>query len=163
MNITERYQESHYCYIFVVFRAVVFGFTLGPWDTQSQALDHSCSVGYTFHLVEWALSQIRYWLVTPTKALWLGQCLCFSFDSMQSTFLYQIYQHVGMKALYRHQLKFYMFSELCRYCLQQWDIAVSLWRATYSLGNSLDCLRDSYGTPLANNSIRCNPIQVLGG
>lgn len=47
----------------------------------------------------------------------------------------------GVKTLCRHQLDFSMSSELCGYCLQQWGLAVNLWRATYSFGNSLGCLR----------------------
>ena len=86
----------------------VFGFTLGPWATQSQVLGHSSSSGYGLSFVEQALSQIRYWLATPTRfchhynsitnrqntiidqriCCW-GWCLCFSFGGLQNTFLYQ--------------------------------------------------------------------------
>lgn len=41
-------------------RPVVFDFSF-------QVLGHPISVGYGLHLVEWAFSQIRYWLVTPTR------------------------------------------------------------------------------------------------
>ena len=32
------------------------------------------------------------------------------------------------------------FYELCKVCLQHWNLTVSLWRATYCLSNSLCCL-----------------------
>lgn len=51
-------------------------------------------------------------------------------------FLHQRYWNIGAEALHRHQLNISMFNELCRCYLQQWGL-VSLWRATYSLGNSL--------------------------
>ena len=50
---------------------------------------------------------------------------------MQSTFLYQRWQNIGVKILCRHQFDFCMFSELCRYCLQQRSLAISLWKANY--------------------------------
>ena len=64
---------------------------------------------------------------------------------MQSTFLYQRCYHVRVKGLCRLQLGFSMLSELSGCCLQQWSLAVSLWRATYRLGNSLGCLRIPMG------------------
>lgn len=71
-----------------------------------------------------------------------------------------------MKALYRHQLHLSMFSELCRCYLQQYSLIISVWRATYSLGNSLVFWGDFLWVPLANNSIRHNPfpgLEVLFG
>lgn len=47
-NITEGCSESFYCYSFVCFRTVVFGFTLGPRATSSQVL----RVRYGFYLME---------------------------------------------------------------------------------------------------------------
>ena len=47
---------------------------------------------------------------------------------------------MGVKALFWHNFEFFfflMFNELCRYCLQQWNLTVSLWRVIYSLGSSL--------------------------
>jgi hypothetical protein len=46
----------------------------------------------------------------------------------------------GGKALQRNELDLSMFSELYRCSLQQWGLAIHLWKATYRLGNSLDCL-----------------------
>lgn len=43
-----------------------FGFALGPWAIYSQVLGHLCNVRYGLHLMEWVLSRIRHWLVTPT-------------------------------------------------------------------------------------------------
>lgn len=40
---------------------------------------------------------------------------------------------------------------------------VSLQRATHCLSNSLCCLGDFHGTPLANNSIECNSVLLLVG
>lgn len=95
--------------------------------------------------MEWALNPIRHWLVTPksfvsplqeqifqvgqhcrSKALWLGWCLSFSSGSMQSTFLCQEHQPVGMKALGKQQLNLSLFNELYRCDLQQWGHTVSL-------------------------------------
>ena len=47
--------------------------------------------------------------------------LCFSFGTVQSTFLYKRhqYQHIRVKTVVGHQLNFSMFNELCRCCLQQ--------------------------------------------
>lgn len=65
-----------------------------------------------------------------------------------------------MKVLCRYQLDLSVFNVFYRYCFQQWVIFVSLWRESYSLANSLDCLGISMQL-LANNSIGCNPEPVL--
>lgn len=61
---------------------------------------------------------------------------------VQSAFQYHECQSVGVKALGGHQLDFSMCSELCRCCLQQWGLTISLWEATNSLGDSLGFLED---------------------
>ena len=38
---------------------VEFGFPLGLWPIESDALGHQGSVGYELHLIEWALNLIR--------------------------------------------------------------------------------------------------------
>lgn len=53
------------------FRTVLFSFPLGPWPIQTQVLS---STGYGFLLMVWALSQIRYCLVTFTSVTF-GQCI----------------------------------------------------------------------------------------
>jgi hypothetical protein len=58
--------------------------------------------------------RIQVWL--------LPGCLCFSFGSVQSTFLYQRYWSLGM-ALSRSQMGFSVFTELCRWCLQPRGLA----------------------------------------
>lgn len=60
-----------------------------------------------------------------SKGLWLCWCLCFFFGRVQSIFLYQTPQNDEMKALCRPKLQFSMFNELRRYCLQQWEFAIS--------------------------------------
>ena len=118
------------------------------------------SLRYGFHHKEWALSQIRHWLVMPksfvpqlpqpifadrtdcrSNALWLGGCLLLPSGNLQSTFPYQRHQHVEVKVLCRNQLALSMW---CAWCLQHPDLAVSWWRAIQSLGNSLS-LRISMG------------------
>lgn len=47
---------------------------------------------------------------------------------------------MGVKGLCRHQIPLSMFSELCVCYLQNWVLAVSVWRANCCLGNSLGCL-----------------------
>lgn len=49
----------------------------------------------------------------------------FFFGRVQSIFLYQTSQNDEMKALCRPKLQFSMFDELSRYCLQQWEFAIS--------------------------------------
>lgn len=66
-----------------------------------------------------------------------GWCLSFSVGSVQ---VLSHTKDVGVKAPGRNQLDFFMFSEFCRPCLQQWGLAIRLWKATYCLGSSLDCL-----------------------
>ena len=44
---------------------VAFYFLLDPWAILSQVLCHLGSIRYSFHLVDWALSQIIYWLISP--------------------------------------------------------------------------------------------------
>lgn len=43
------------------------GFAVGPWAIYSQVLGRLCR--YRLHLMEWALSRIRYWCVCATNAL----------------------------------------------------------------------------------------------
>lgn len=50
---------------------------------------------------------------------------------------------MGVKALCRQQLDLSIFTELCDSLLQQWILGVSLWKATYCLGNSLNRLEIS--------------------
>lgn len=59
--------RSHIIAIFYVKDSLrTFGFAFGPWAIYSQVLGHLRNVRYGPHLMEWALGQIRYWLVTPT-------------------------------------------------------------------------------------------------
>ena len=54
-----------------------------------------------------------------------------------------------------------MFNEVCGCCLKQWGLEVSLWKATYRLGNSLIVGGGSEGFRgifLAKNSTRSNPV-----
>lgn len=46
------------------------------------------------------------------KGLWICWCLCFSFGSLQSTFLYQGDQNTGVMAPCKHLLDFFVFKEL---------------------------------------------------
>ena len=66
-----------------------------------------------------------------------------------------------MKVLCRHQPDFFMFNKFCG-VVQQWDFSVSLWRATYCLGNSLHCLGIYIRYPLLSNSIVCDVVLALG-
>lgn len=59
---------------------------------------------------------------------------------MHSTFPYQRCKNVGVQILCRHQLDNSMFNELFGCFLPQLGSAVSVWRAPYSLENSIDCL-----------------------
>lgn len=48
-------------------RTVVLGFPLAPQAISFQVLGHSSSVVNMLHPMEWAFSQIGYWLLTPTS------------------------------------------------------------------------------------------------
>ena len=120
---------------------------------QNHGLCNPSSVGCEFHLVKWALSQIRSMLVgyahklcanialaylvgrTSLQGLWVA-CLCFSFGIEKSAFLYQRHQHVVVKALCRHQLNFSMFmswigafinGDLQLVCREQPNVLVTAW------------------------------------
>lgn len=58
--------RSHSVTVFLQEKGSI-GYSPGPWALQSQISGHPGSVGYGFHFVEWALSQIRDWLVTPSR------------------------------------------------------------------------------------------------
>lgn len=58
-----------------------------------------------------------------------------------------------VKALCRHQLDSYMFNKSCGCCFQQWDLAVSLCRATYSLDNNLGCMGILVESLMDNNQL----------
>lgn len=77
----------------------------------------------------------------------------------RNTFLYQRCWNIGIKALCRHQLNLstqYMFifsnSALLSVCGEQ---------PVNCLGKKPGLFGGSHGTPLNNNSIRCNPTLVL--
>lgn len=40
---------------------------LGSWLVWSQDLGQPSSIWYELHLIKWALTQVRYWLATPTS------------------------------------------------------------------------------------------------
>lgn len=48
-------------------RAVLFGFSLDPWNIYSQVLEHLRNIGYKLYLIQWVLNLILYWLVTSTS------------------------------------------------------------------------------------------------
>lgn len=75
-----------------------------------------------------------------------GIVFTFSCDSLQSTIEYHEHQSVRVKDLGRYQLNFSVFSEIHRFCLEQWVLTISLCRANNSLGNSLSCLGVSMGS-----------------
>lgn len=59
-----------------VSKMAVFSFPRGPWPSQSQVPGHSSSIRYGFHLMEWALTKIRYWLFSATSFVQLlHQCI----------------------------------------------------------------------------------------
>ena len=103
---------------------------------------------YRFHLTERALSQIRYWLVTPTSTVpqlhkqlhsssiyegvllyslssFIAWWLIISFDRLQSTSWNKDILVHWAKTL-QTQLDFSMSSELCRCLFQDWGLAISL-------------------------------------
>lgn len=61
-----------------------------------------------------------------------------------------------VKALCRHELTSYIFSEICRCHLPQWGLSMSFWRVEFWPQSRL--FWDSHETQLVNNSIRCNRI-----
>ena len=59
---------SYYCCC-LLFKPVVFGFTLDLLFVWSLALDHPNCAKCGVCLLEWALSQIRHWLVIATSSI----------------------------------------------------------------------------------------------
>ena len=70
-----------------------------------------------------------------------------SFNSIQRNFQYQRHSSNRDKGSIWHQFNFSIFKELCRCCLQQWNLALSLWKTTYGLGNSLSRLEILMASP----------------
>lgn len=65
MGIAGCHQESFDCYIpFVDQQYLVFSDV--QWPISSQILGYLSSVRQKFHFVEWGLTKIKQWLVTPT-------------------------------------------------------------------------------------------------
>jgi hypothetical protein len=64
ITIEECHWESFYWYFFLS-RTLVFGFPLRPWAILFQLLDYPSYI--RFHVVEWALCHITYWLVALTR------------------------------------------------------------------------------------------------
>lgn len=141
--------------VVVVLTTVVFDVILGPFSVESQVLGHQSgtqgSVSWYEPSIKSDIDQILPLVPlltqhlegrTPciSKGLWLAQgstlLLVAGGEPSLPKMLY-----IGVKAICRYQLDFSIFSRLCRWCLQQRCLVVSLWRATYSLGNSLCFLR----------------------
>lgn len=55
-----------------------------------------------------------------------------------------------MKGIHRQQPNFFTFNKLCRCCLQQWDLAIRVYKATMVLTTRLGCSRISTGLLRAN-------------
>lgn len=77
--------------------------------------------------------------------------ICFCCGSMHNSFLHRRCYHIWLKAQYMHQLNFSIFSDLCRCCefVENNLLFVTAWVWRFPWN------------PLANNTIRYNPILVL--
>ena len=73
------------------------------------------------------------------NGLWLHWCFFFSFKGIHSCS-----QDAGTQSKGSIETLAWHLHAQYRYFLHQWGLSVSLWRATYSLCNSLSCL----GTPM---------------
>lgn len=142
------------------FSSTVVWLPSGLWPIQFQVIGHPSSAGYGLHLVEWALSQIRQWLVIPTS---FGPLL---HQHLTGRTLLQI---KGFVAELGFIFLLWQHTETCTKDTGTWvkdhagtscvslcsvshlvlssatGLAISLWRAAYSLGNSLGCLEVSMG------------------
>lgn len=125
---------------------VTFGFLLSPESMQSQILGHQRSVTNGFYFLQLSLNTIEQCLVTSITLmplmhqhilqaghhhyrlhiLWLNWCIHFSSCSIQSTLQHNEHQSVVLEALCRHQLDFFIFNDLCKYCLQQQYFTICL-------------------------------------
>lgn len=143
MNIAECHQQSLSCY--VLSRTVVFGFPLG-----SRTCPGLGSCQEWVRLMEWVLVPYSQcgWVFSRLLYHYCTRVLCrqitvmtpefvaglaFPFLLRQCTEHFQYCEHWsgGMKkVLGRHQIGFYVISELCRCCLQQEVLTIRLWRAT---------------------------------
>lgn len=54
-------------FFFLFLRPVLLSFILGPWAIWSQILNLPGSVRYEFHLVDWALNKISFWLIISSR------------------------------------------------------------------------------------------------
>ena len=136
---------------YFVLRPIMFGFTIWPWTSQSHVLCHPSHLRYELYLMQWALSQIDFF--TPTDLCHHYSRICmhdniveskgfvarlvFIFLFRQPTEYLTISKALELKVEIVEQLDFCMFKELCRCCLQQYGLAVSLQKLTYCLGNSM--------------------------
>lgn len=149
-------QSGVTCLLGCFTKTAVFCFPQSLQPIKSQFLGYLKSVQYGCYLMEWNLTQIRCWLVTPSRFVPLlfqcvlqGNrssrlvcsiccCLSFSLNSLRSIFQYCEHQSDDMKVLGRHQRNVSMCNVLCKYCLQQQVPAIilqqvrtiSLWRGT---------------------------------
>lgn len=170
-------RRPFYQYIqFLFLRQVLFDFNLGPWAFRLHIHDLQNAVKQGCHLMEWASIQIRYQFATlrsfvlplPQHMLQLEhhckKSICgwldVPFENVQSAFLYQRCQNIGVEALCRHQLIFSMFNELWRCYLQQWGLSVG-WREIYTFLETTWNLGIPVGPLWPSNSIRYSPVSLM--
>lgn len=127
-------------------------FFQGLCPIQSQVFGHQRTVRHRFLVMEWALvpftgSPVSFVALLHQctiqaghhcRSKYLELCLCLSLSSgsLQSTFLYhEHYQSTGLKTLVRQQSDISIFYGMCKYCLQQQCVTISLWREANSLEN----------------------------
>ena len=129
--------------------------------------------------MDWVLSQIRQWLVTPTHKFcaaiamaflagrklvdqrfcgWLGVYI--SLLVACRVFYHTADTRTGVNVLCRHQLGLTTYGQLCGCCLQQWSLS-SVYEEQPLSWQQPEVFEDFHVTPLANNSIEYNLVPVL--
>lgn len=127
----------------LVLITVLYAFIFGPRTIESQVLGHLYHIRYGFHLAgaglklnqilvgdshklcaTFVLAYLAGRTDYSSEVLWPAWRLHFSFDNVQSVFLYQ--EHRGNGSMFAPVQLLYVQNAV-RF-LQQWDLAVRLWR-----------------------------------
>lgn len=167
LEVQQNVIRSHFIgTVFVCFSVLeqVFSLALVPCHILSQVIGHPSIVGYRFHFIERVQRQIKLVFplicVPPLRLhIWQAGRLCRSIKGFMASLVFTLllWRHasylpvlkiLGLRGEGSRQIpaNFSVLTKLCRYCLQQIVLAVSLQRATFNrLGSNLGCLGISSG------------------
>lgn len=158
MSITELCYDSFYCYIlltekqYLVFPQARSLSSLRFLAIQT-VLDMVASLGLDSDQIDWLLPEVLCCYCTSYLAgkqsmqiPWFVTVLAFIFLLWQCENTFQYHkQSEGVKSLGRHQLNFSVFTKICRFLSSTIASAVSVGRATNSIGYNFCCMIVSMG------------------